>query len=129
MKGQQDSSSFSYEVGGIVSSIGPGVRELSVGDRVICLHAGRFDSSFHVSETMCHKLKNDEDFEAVVGSQMPTCIAIHALRDNGRLGREEVRVLSLSEYWRYLSDCRGSSSTLQGVCVFRFHGIFSRRGS
>ena len=115
MKGQQDSPSFSYEMGGVVSSVGPGVRELSVGDRVICLHAGRFYSAFHVAETMCHKLNFEEDFEAVVGSQMPLCIALHALRDNGRLGREEVIVPFLIEYWRYLRECRGSSSTSQGV--------------
>ena len=115
MKGQQDSPSFSYEIGGVVSSVGAGVSELSVGDRVICLHAGRFDSSFHVPENMCHKLRYEEDFEAVVGSQMAACIALHALRDNGRLSHEEVRVLSLIEYLRYLKDCRGFSSTPQGA--------------
>ena len=115
MKGQQDHSSFSYEIGGIVSSIGPGISELSVGDRVVCFHAGRFDSSFHVPETLCHKLRFEEGFEAVVGSQMPVCVALHVLRDYGRPSREEVRLLSMIEYWRYLRDCRGSSSTSQGV--------------
>jgi NADPH:quinone reductase-like Zn-dependent oxidoreductase len=48
MKGQQDSSSYTYEIGGVVLSTGSGVSRLSIGDPVICLNAGRFDSSFHV---------------------------------------------------------------------------------
>ena len=93
MKGQQDSSSFSYEIGAVVASIGPGVSQLSTGDRVICLHAGRFDSSFHVAQTVCHKLRDEERYEDLVGSQMPSCAALHALRDNGRLASGEVRPL------------------------------------
>ena len=117
MKGQQDSSSFTYEIGGVVSSIGLGVSKLSIGDRVICLHAGRFDSSFHVAETICHKLRDEESYEDLVGSQMPSCAALHALRDNGRLTNGEVRILYLARYWRYLTVDRGSSSTEWGIAL------------
>jgi hypothetical protein len=117
MKGQQDCSSYSYEIGGVVSSTGSGVSTLSIGDRVICLHAGRFDSSFHVPQTMCHKLRDEENYEDVVGFQMSSCAALHALRDTGRLAHGEVRDLYLTLYRRDLTPGRGCSSTEQEIAL------------
>ncbi|KAI9727214.1 MAG: Type I Iterative PKS [Cirrosporium novae-zelandiae] len=89
LKGQHDAESFSHEAVATVVTIGPDVTKVKVGDRVICLTSGKFDSSFVASEYACELLREDEDTTKIVGLLVPFCTALYALQDLGRASQGE----------------------------------------
>lgn len=67
----------------IVSEIGSQVSDLRVGDRVVCLHAGKFDISIIVDREDCHALRPHEKADEVCGTIIPLCTALYALDQLG----------------------------------------------
>jgi acyl transferase domain-containing protein/NADPH:quinone reductase-like Zn-dependent oxidoreductase len=59
-------TTFSHELGGVVTRVGPGAGGLSVGDRVVGFATGRFDSHAQVPANMLSKLEAGDDMPAVV---------------------------------------------------------------
>lgn len=73
------------ECAGIVTSVGPGVKDLTVGDRVMSMTQGSFATVVRTSENLCVKMPDDVDFSA--GATMPCAFGtvIHSLVDTARL--------------------------------------------
>lgn len=81
---------FGLEAAGVVSRIGPMVKNMAVGDRVMYLGHGTFASHSVVSEDLCAKMPDNLSFED--GATMP-CVyttSIYSLFHVGHLERGEV---------------------------------------
>ncbi|KAH8807730.1 fatty acid synthase [Xylogone sp. PMI_703] len=90
LKGQQESEHFSYESVARILAVGSQVTDFQEHDRVLVFKPGKFDSSFVVNQRMCQKLLLDEKVEELVGVLLPTCSAIHALRNMTRVRKGDV---------------------------------------
>ncbi|KAJ3526674.1 hypothetical protein NM208_g11075 [Fusarium decemcellulare] len=76
---------FGLEATGVVARLGPDVKDLRVGDRVILFSRGSFSTSITTSEKLCEVIPDDLSFED--GATMP-CVyatAIYSLIDIGGL--------------------------------------------
>lgn len=81
---------FGLEAAGVVSKIGPQVKDLRVGDRVIFMGHGTFASHCINLERLCAKMPDDLSFED--GATMP-CVystAIYSLFNIGGLRKGQV---------------------------------------
>ena len=85
---------FSHEIGGIVSSIGPGVTSLKPGDRVIGFNLDRFSSHQQVPANLLLKLEDKYDMSTVVGLLVPYANALYGLETLAKVkARETVLIL------------------------------------
>ena len=74
----------------MVTRLGPDVKDLRVGDRVILFSRGSFSTSIITSEKLCEVIPDELSFEE--GATMP-CVyatAIYSLIDIGGLKRGQV---------------------------------------
>ena len=84
-----------FEGSGIVQAVGPGVQNLSVGDRVLYMGSGCFSTYLTMSEVLCIKIDKPMSFEqaAVVPGVYTT--ALMALVDKANLQRGQVSQFSM----------------------------------
>ena len=85
-----------FEGAAIVCRVGPQVRDLRVGDRVMVIGMGTFKSLVATTESHCAKIPDKLSFDdaATMGGVYVT--AIYSLFDIGGLQEGQVRTLSLS---------------------------------
>ncbi|KAI0476273.1 putative polyketide synthase [Xylariaceae sp. FL0804] len=72
-------ATFSHEIGGVVQRVGPNVKGLKIGDRVVGFHADKFASVQQVPALTLHKLEPTDDMEVAVGMLMSYATALHGL--------------------------------------------------
>ncbi|KAK4240609.1 reducing polyketide synthase DEP5 [Achaetomium macrosporum] len=77
-------TTFSHEIGGVVTRTGPGVTTLHPGDRVVGFHADRFASYQQVPASMLHKLE-DDDLPAAVSLLTAYASALYGLETLAQL--------------------------------------------
>jgi NADPH:quinone reductase-like Zn-dependent oxidoreductase len=85
-----DESAFGYEAAGVVRRVGPDVKHLSIGDRVMAMAIGTFSTSMTTDEMLCEKIPDDMSFAD--GASMPIVFAtaIYSLIDVARLEKGQV---------------------------------------
>lgn len=83
------------ELSGVISSVGEGVTELAVGDRVMAYSGfGAFAERIALSTAQCVRIPDSMSFDAAAGFLLTYCTSHHALIDRGRLAAGD-RVLVL----------------------------------
>ncbi|CAN8101888.1 unnamed protein product [Discula destructiva] len=75
----------SFEIGGVITRVGPGVSSFKTGDKVVGFHAGHFESYQQVPATMIHKIKEQEDISKTVTALAAYAAAIHGLERLARV--------------------------------------------
>jgi Zn-dependent alcohol dehydrogenase len=86
------------EASGIVSRVGPEVRELCLGDRVILLGSGTLSTLMTISETLCEKIPSNLSFEDA--ATMPTVFttAVCGLLNIGNLQKGQVSACNINNF-------------------------------
>lgn len=87
------------EACGVVTELGYGVEDVGIGDRVMFMASGCFNTHVTVSADLCVKINNSMSFEQ--GAALP-CVyatAAMALIDKAHLQAGQVSILVSSE-WR-----------------------------
>jgi NADPH:quinone reductase-like Zn-dependent oxidoreductase len=81
---------FGYEAAGVVQRIGPDVKNLAIGDRVVVMAFGTFTTDLITTEILCEKFPDNMSF--VDGASMPSVFAtaIYSLVDIARLQEGQV---------------------------------------
>ena len=79
------------ECSGIVRKLGPEVKSLDLGDRVVCVNTGCFASVVTASEKRCSKVPEKLSFIEAATMTMVYCTAIHSLIDVAKIKNENVR--------------------------------------
>ncbi|KAK4452526.1 putative polyketide synthase [Podospora aff. communis PSN243] len=82
-------TTFSHELAGVVTKLGPDVTSLAVGDHVVGIHADGFSTHQKVPAALIQKLFDGEDASEVASLLMPYATALHGLQTLGRLQRGE----------------------------------------
>lgn len=82
------------EGSGIVQAVGPGVKNLSIGDRVLYMGSGCFSTYLTMPETSCVKIGASMSFEQAAGVPAVYTTALMALVDKANLQRGQVRLTS-----------------------------------
>ncbi|KAK8029899.1 polyketide synthase [Apiospora rasikravindrae] len=77
--GSDYATTFSHEIGGVVKRVGTGVSNLEVGDRVVGISAGYFNSFQQIPATLVHKLEGQDDMKTTVSTLMSYCAALYGL--------------------------------------------------
>ena len=88
--GGPDSGDFGFEGAGIVSSIGPNVEHLVVGDRVAFSSVGCFAASLSMREDDCTKIPDSLSFEDAATMPCVYGTAMYGLMDLARLEKGQV---------------------------------------
>ncbi|KAL8700930.1 MAG: hypothetical protein Q9224_000732 [Gallowayella concinna] len=70
---------------GVISRVGPEVRDLAVGDRVMCLGAGNFASHVVTPEALCERIPHTLSFEEAATMPVAYATAMAAFYDIGNL--------------------------------------------
>ncbi|KAI1110618.1 hypothetical protein F5Y14DRAFT_345509 [Nemania sp. NC0429] len=74
-------SHFGYEASGVVRRVGPEVKELSIGDRVIVMGVGTFSTVINTSELLCTKIPDGMSFAEAASMPIVFATAIYSLID------------------------------------------------
>jgi NADPH:quinone reductase-like Zn-dependent oxidoreductase len=72
-------TTFSHEIGGVVTKVGAGVTTLKRGDRVVGFNVDKFSSQQQVPATMLHQLTPREDMSTAVSLLMAYAGALYGL--------------------------------------------------
>lgn len=75
----------SLECAGLVSRVGSHVSSFKAGDRVVCMAPGHFSSLESFPESVCAKLKDDEEYHAMSTLLLVFATAIYGLCDRANL--------------------------------------------
>ena len=79
------------EVSGIVRKVGPDVKHLKPGDRVLsCSNDGAFSTIFQTKGLVCAKMPDDLGFSEAATMPVVYATVIYGLMDIGRLSKEQV---------------------------------------
>lgn len=78
------------EASGIVTTVGPGVKDLRVGDRVFLLSRGSFSTSVTVPEELCEKIPDSLSLQDAATMPCVYATAMYSLFDVGRLRKGQV---------------------------------------
>ncbi|KAH8902159.1 polyketide synthase [Coniochaeta sp. PMI_546] len=84
-KGQIPIGKAGIEASGVVVSIGSGVSNLRVGDRVAALTEGAFATATRTASTKVFKIPSEMSFEAAATLPLAYCTAYYSLVELGRL--------------------------------------------
>ncbi|KAI1734298.1 KR domain-containing protein [Xylaria scruposa] len=93
--GSDYASTFSHEIGGVVTRIGPGVLDLRPGDRVVGFNTSCMDSYQQVPAAMLQKLDQGDNMNHAVSTIMAYATALHSLETLAAVKENEI-VLILS---------------------------------
>lgn len=96
VSGSDYPTTFSHEIAGVVSEVGPSVTNLQKGDKVVGLQAGRYANYQRVPASLLHKLDHDGDnLHAAVSVLASYVTALYGLESvAGLQPRDKVLVLS-----------------------------------
>ncbi|KAK0611428.1 acyl transferase domain-containing protein [Immersiella caudata] len=83
--GSEGNGDFGFEGAGVITSVGPDVKWLSVGDRVAFSSTGCFATSLIMAEMACVKLPNMLSFEGAATMPCVYGTALYGLEDLARL--------------------------------------------
>ncbi|KAL2831374.1 KR domain-containing protein [Aspergillus cavernicola] len=83
-------TTFSHEIGGVVTKVGAGITDVEVGDRVAGLHIDRFSSYQEVPVSLIQKLGDESDLATAVSLLVPYANAVYALDVLANLQAKEV---------------------------------------
>jgi acyl transferase domain-containing protein/NADPH:quinone reductase-like Zn-dependent oxidoreductase len=78
-------TTFSHEIGGVVTRVGSGVTTLKAGDRVVGFHADKFASYQQVPASMLSTLATDADLTTTVSVLSAYASALHGLETLGQI--------------------------------------------
>lgn len=73
-----------------VAELGSETSSLRVGDLVLCLQAGKFDSSMIANVESCHLLTSADKADELCGAFVPFCTALLAVNQVGKVRAGEV---------------------------------------
>lgn len=79
-----------HEASGVVRGIGPNVKNLEVGDRVLLAGRSTFSTSITVSEVLCAKIPDEMTFVEAASMPVVYATAMQALMTVGRLEKGQV---------------------------------------
>lgn len=77
--GTDYATTFSHEMGGVVTRVGSGVTGFTAGDKVIGFSVARFDSFQQIPASMLHKLEAGEDMATAVSTLTAYATALYGL--------------------------------------------------
>lgn len=80
------------EGSGIIRQIGPDVKDLKIGDRVLISDHGCFSTRLVTSSRLCVKMPDDLSFEEAATMPCVYSTAIYSLLTIGRLEKDQVRL-------------------------------------
>ncbi|KAI1387727.1 KR domain-containing protein [Hypoxylon trugodes] len=87
-------TTFSHEVGGIITKVGPGVEGFKTGDKVVGFHADKFSSYQQIPVSMLCTLGDGDNLEAAVGVLTTYASALYGLQTLANVeANEKVLVL------------------------------------
>lgn len=81
------------ECSGVVSEIGPATKGLRVGDRVMAVLSGAFQTRFDISEKMCAEIPDQMPYEDAATLPVVYCTVLYAFTDAVRLQKGMVSTL------------------------------------
>ncbi|KAI2617417.1 putative polyketide synthase [Hypoxylon sp. NC1633] len=73
-------TTFSHEIGGVVTKVGAGVESLKVGDRVVGFNSEKFSTYQQVPAPLLHKLETGDDMTTAVSTLTAYAAALHGLQ-------------------------------------------------
>jgi hypothetical protein len=80
-----------HEASGVVRAVGPKVKNLNVGDRVMLAGRSTFSTSIVTSEVLCAKIPDEMTFVEAASMPVVYATAMQALMTVGRLQKGQVR--------------------------------------
>lgn len=86
---------LSLEAAGVVRKVGPEVKDLKVGDRVMAFETGTLGTMFSTTETLLQKIPDTLSFELAATIPCAYLTAIYCLMEIGRLANAQVRQTSM----------------------------------
>ena len=86
-------TTFSHEIGGVVTRVGPGVAELQPGDRVVGFNTDRLASYQEVPASLLHKLGDGDDMAATVSLLAASANAWYGLDVLAKLQAKETLLI------------------------------------
>jgi len=86
----QSPADLGFEGSGLVCEVGPGVKHLAVGDRVLYIGRSCLSSSLTMQAAMCIKFPDSMSFEVAAALPIVYATALMALVDKGNLQRGQV---------------------------------------
>lgn len=87
---ENDLSEMGFEGSGIVRAVGPGVSRFSVGDRVLYLGMGCFQTSQIMNEALCVRLDDSMTFKEGAALPLVYATAYYALVEKANLQHGQV---------------------------------------
>ncbi|GAW12429.1 hypothetical protein ANO14919_017950 [Xylariales sp. No.14919] len=87
--GKLPTPEFGIEASGVVTSVGSGVRDIEVGDRVAAIAQGAFATSVRTKAVFAFKLPKNMSFEAGATMPLAYATAYQSLIELGRLRHDE----------------------------------------
>ncbi|KAH6658527.1 KR domain-containing protein [Truncatella angustata] len=85
----RDTATLGLEASGVVRKIGPGVRDLSPGDRVFLIGEGCFSTELVLPRKLCAKIPDSLSFEDAATMPCVFTTVIHGLLELGRLKEKD----------------------------------------
>ena len=84
-------SGLGCEASGVIERVGPDVKDLKPGDRVLTLASGAFSTILTTSASLCARIPDDMSFEQAATMPCVYCTVIHSLLELGQLDADQVR--------------------------------------
>lgn len=88
-----------------VRKVGPEVKHLKVGDRVLCCTDGSFSTTWQMSELFCAKMPDSLSFVDAATIPLVYATVIAGLMDSAKLAKGEVRHILIAETSLLLIAC------------------------
>lgn len=92
------SRQFGVEAAGIVTKIGADVKDLQVGDRVLCIRKHTFATHFVVPEITCAKIPDSLSFDEAGSMIFAFATAIYSLVNVGGMEKGQVSTTDFQTY-------------------------------
>lgn len=77
------------EFSGIVTSVGPDIEHVRLGDRVVSIAPIHFSTTERIPAWATHKIQTEEKYETMAALPVVYCTALYALYDRAKLRRGE----------------------------------------
>ena len=104
--GDVKSGILGLEASGVVRRIGPDVKSVKIGDRVVVLGSGTFTTQLITSAKLCVKIPDDLGFEDAATMPCTYATVIHSLIEIGRLqkGQVSLRCILGSSFYQLINS-------------------------
>ena len=84
-------SGLGCEASGVIRRVGPDVKDLKPGDRVLTLGGSAFSTVLTTLASLCARMPDDMSFEQAATMPCVYCTAIYSLLELGQLDANQVR--------------------------------------